>query len=110
MLNPEAMLGIVLLAVALGGGAYASFKNLRGARGPKEKSFVVRVCVLGWLLMLSMPVVLYLLPPPWRYLALAAYLIGVPVLIYRWATIHQLIRIVEGRKHDGGLDEGPART
>jgi hypothetical protein len=100
MINPSVLVGIGLVAVALVGGGYASYRNLRTARGPKEKAFLVRVCIGGWLLMLSMPVAVILVPPPWRYAVAVAYLVAVPLLIYRWATVHQLIRIVEARERD----------
>jgi hypothetical protein len=107
MINPAVMVGIALVTVALVGGGYASYRNIRAARGPKERAFVTRVCIAGWVLILSMPPVVYLLQTPWNYLAAGAYLVAVPLLIYRWATLHQLIRIVEARERD---DHHPAHA
>ena len=91
--------GIFITAFVIGG--VASYRNIRDARGPKERSYVVRVCALSWGIILSMLVFAYLLPPPWLYVVVGAYFLTTPVLFFRWATTHQLIRKLESRGNEG---------
>jgi len=98
MLRIQIIMGLVLLGVALVGGGLASWSNIRQTRGPRERSFVIRVCLLSWLLILSMLGLMYLLPAPYRYVAMLVYFVGLPILIYRWAKTHQLIRQLDARE------------
>jgi Ca2+/Na+ antiporter len=92
------IIGGVIFATAVAIGGLASFRNIREARGPKERSYVLRACAISWSIILSMLVSAYLLHPPWLYLVMAAYFVVTPVLFFRWATTHQLIREVERRE------------
>lgn len=98
MLRFQIIAGLILLGIALIGGGLASWSNIRQARGPRERAFVIRVCLLSWALILSMLGLMYLLPSPYRYVAMLAYFVGLPLLIYRWARTHQLIRLLEERE------------
>lgn len=100
MLTFKAMFGLTLLAIAIGGGGWASWVNIRQAQGPRERSFVIRICLISWLLILSMLGCMYALPSPLRYAAVLFYFAGLPLLIYRWAKTHQLIRKLEARPQD----------
>ncbi len=97
MLTFRAMFGLTLVAVALIGGGWASWANIQQTKGPRERRFVVRICVSAWLLILSMLGLMYILPPPYRYVVMLFYFFGVPFLIYRWSKTHQLIRLMEAR-------------
>lgn len=92
------LIGGALFVTAFIIGGLASYKNIRDARGPKERSYVWRVCALSWGIILSMLVLAYLVHPPWLYGVVAAYFIATPILFYRWATTHQLIRELERRE------------
>lgn len=100
MLTFRALFGFTLLAVALIGGGLASWSNVRQARGPRERAFVVRICILSWMLILSMLGLMYALPSPYRYGAMLFYFVGLPLLIYRWSKTHQLIRLMEAREQE----------
>lgn len=100
MLTTKIIIGLLLTAVALLGGAIASYYNIRNSRGPKERAFVTKACVIAWAVILSMLVAVYLLPAPWRYAAAAGYFIVCPILVYKWATTHQLIRMVEDKERE----------
>jgi len=107
MLTIRAIFGLSLLAIALVGGGWASWANIRAAQGPKERGFVIRICLLSWLLILSMLGLMYILPSPLRYAAMLFYFVGLPALIYRWSRTHQLIRRLEARTEKGS-DRSPA--
>lgn len=100
MLTFRAIFGLTLVGFAVIGGGWASWVNIRQTRGPRERSFVVRICVAAWLLILSMLGLMYVLPAPYKYLAMLFYFFGVPFLIYRWSKTHQLIRLMESRTAD----------
>lgn len=89
-----------MIGVALAGGLYASYVNIRNARGPRERKFVIRACAVGWALILSMLAVIYWLPAPYRYVAALIYFLAIPVLIYRWALTHQMIRLLDERDRE----------
>ncbi len=100
MLSLAAIVGITLLGAAFVGGGYASYVNVRNARGPRERRFVVRVCALGWLIVLSMLALVYALPAPHRYVVALGYFIVTPIIIYRWALTHQMLRVLDAREKD----------
>jgi len=104
--------GVLLLALV------ATFLNVRNTRGPKERRFVVRACVATWALFVSFLLLLYFVGPPWRYVIVVVYVVAFPVFIYRWSTMHQLIRHIDERdsqvedkaetdREDAGKDASP---
>lgn len=100
MLSFKAILGLALVGAALVGGGYASLINLRNVQGPRERRFVARVCAIGWLIVLSMLSLIYWFPPPYRYLIALGYFIVTPILVYRWALTHQMLRVLDARERD----------
>jgi hypothetical protein len=107
MVSVRILAGVAITAVALVGGGVATYLNIRNSRGPKEKAFVTRACTVAWAVILSMLAAVYLLPPPWRYIAAGGYFIVCPILVYKWATTHQLIRVLEERENDGAANGKP---
>jgi hypothetical protein len=95
--NPSFLIGGILFATAFVIGGLASYRNVRDSRGPRERRYVLRMCVLTWVVILSMLVSAYVLHPPWLYYVVGAYFVVTPVLFYRWAHTHQLIREMERR-------------
>lgn len=100
MFSATTIFGLVLVSVALIGGGVATYANIRNAKGPRERAFVLRICIAGWAIILSMLALMYVLEPPYRYITAFAYFVVTPWLIYRWSTTHQLIRILESRERD----------
>jgi hypothetical protein len=101
MMSLKAIIGFSIMGVALLIGIVASVLSVSGAKGPKERQFVIRACLGWWAIILSMLVLLYYVPSPYRFYLFAGYLILYPVLIYKWSTLHQLIRMVEQREAGG---------
>ena len=93
--------GLVLLA-AIVGGALGTITNIRNAKGPKERAFVIRSCLSVWGLVILMLVAVTFLPSPFRYIVLVIFFFVFPVFIYRMATLHQLIRVVDERDAQEG--------
>ena len=105
MLSVSVLLGILLMGVAILGGALATYHNVRNAKGPKERAFVIKICAISWIIIISLLLFVYGLPPPYRYVVLFLYFVGCPILIYKWATMHQLIRLLEQKE----LEDNPPR-
>ncbi|MBN1270191.1 MAG: hypothetical protein JXB04_11430 [Kiritimatiellae bacterium] len=99
----EIWLGVFVFVIALAGGALGTITNIRNAKGPKERAFVIRSCAIIWGLVIFLLAAVTCLPSPYRYIVLVAFLFVFPVFIYRMATLHQLIRVLE---HRNGEDEG----
>jgi Ca2+/Na+ antiporter len=78
-------------------GLIATVRNITTSRGPKERRFVRRVCLTIWGLFVSMILLVYLFGPPYRYIIVAFYFILFPLSVYRWSTMHQLIRHIDER-------------
>ena len=100
MISIRMLLGLCLFLLAVGVGLLASFHNVRNSKGPKEKAYVLRVCVIFWVLILSLLALVYYLPAPYRYIATFAYFVACPVFVYKTSKTHQLIRIIEERERE----------
>ena len=96
-LSPKALVGIVLVGAALIGLFVASVLNVRSARGRRERRYLMIVTPLIWAIALSLLALMYTLPSPWRYIVLAAYLLGLPIFVYQTSLRRQIIRESESR-------------
>lgn len=84
------------MALAVAFGLFATFQNIRTARGIRERRFVFLNCMAMWVVtILVFSGVLYL-QTPWRYLILALYFVVVPPAVYLSSFRRQLIRRAEG--------------
>jgi hypothetical protein len=95
ILSARAIFGGLLMGAALLVGVVATYYNIHQSRGPKERSFTVRVCVASWLVVAWMLACAYFLPSPYRFYTTAAFLVICPLLVYKLAHTQALIRMVE---------------
>ncbi len=102
MISIPALIGSFFFLFAIGVGVTASYLNVKRAHGPKEKSFVLKVSLVSWMVIFSMLACAYFLKPPLLYLVMAGYFIVCPILVYQWSTKHQLIRLLEERENGDG--------
>lgn len=98
MLSFPALIGSVIFLAALGMGVTATYLNVKRAQGPRERTFVLRISLMCWALLLTLLASAYFLRPPWLYLVMFGYFVVCPILVYRWSTKHQLLRVVERRE------------
>lgn len=96
-LSARAIIGFLVMGVAISGGIVATYYNVRNVSGPKERVFVVQVCTVSWLIVLSLLLFAYFLPSPHRFVVAGLYLIVCPLMVFRWTNKHQLIRMIEER-------------
>ena len=96
-LSVQAITGIALLAIALGGLAIAGSLNIIHAKWPSERRFLFVATTILWVLLFGLMSMMYFFPSPWRFVVLGLYFILIPVLIYRISLRRQLIREYETR-------------
>lgn len=97
VLTPQIWMGLGALGFTLALGLVLSWLNVRGSQGPKERRYVTRACTGSLVLMLVVVGGGYFLESPYRYIVMLIGLFGIPVLIYRSAKVHLLIREMESR-------------
>jgi hypothetical protein len=97
-LNVQVVVGAVLtLATALSV-FIASVLNIRTARGPRERRFLILVTPLLWAVVVSFVALLYWLEAwPSRITILISYFVIAPVFMYRCSRRRLLIRELESR-------------
>ena len=96
-LSIQAIVGIALLAIALGGLAIAGTLNIAQAKWPGERRFLLVTTSILWVLLIGLMSMMYYFPSPWRFIVLGLYFILIPVLFYRISLRRQLIREYEIR-------------
>ena len=96
-LSARAIIGLLVMGTAILGGVVATYYNVRNVSGPKERAFVIQVCTVSWLIVLSLLLFAYFLPSPHRFIVAGLYLVVCPMMVYRWTNKHQLIRMIEER-------------
>ena len=89
-------------------GIYFSIKN---TGGPRERAFVIRASVLGWLLVIAFVAGTLLTPQPHRYWLWLAYGILLPVGIFAWNRRQLQIRQEESgqRSESDAAPDGGGR-
>lgn len=105
----SAWAGLLLTAVALLIGGAATITNIRNVRGPRERRFVLFHCAAAWTAILALLVLVAVTPSPWRFLWLIPYFVHLPLAIYRYASKHQLIRVLEEREAEAAGKRGKSR-
>lgn len=106
MLTINAWLGLLITAFALVVGGFATLTSIRGARGPRERRFVLWHCAGAWTAILLLLGLVVVTPFPWNLAWLGLYFIHLPIAIYRFASKHQLLRVLESR--EAGRERDPA--
>ncbi len=96
-LSARAIIGLLVMGMAILGGIIATYYNVRNVAGPKERTFVIQVCTVSWLIVLSLLLFAYFLPSPHRFVVAGLYLVVCPLMVFRWTNKHQLIRMIEER-------------
>jgi hypothetical protein len=101
-LNVQVAVGAVLTLATVLSVLIASVLNIRTARGPKERRYLLVITPLLWAVVVSFVALLYWLEA-WqsRITILISYFVIVPVFMYRCSRRRLLIRELESR--NGGF-------
>lgn len=84
--------GIAGILIGLMGGIVGTWASIRNTGGPRERSFVVRACVVLWAGGIVFLALMFLLPMPWRFLLWIPYGILLPLGIIAGNRAQQRIR------------------
>jgi hypothetical protein len=57
------------------GGAIGTWCSIRNTGGPRERTFIVRAAIGGWIFVLAFVAGLFLLPQPYNFLLWVPYLV-----------------------------------
>lgn len=80
-------------------GTLATFKNVRSAKGPKERAFVARSNISAWIVVCLFFSLLYFVRHPYNYLIVLLYFAVFPFAVYQFCTRRLLIRRLEEIHH-----------
>ncbi len=96
-LSGHFLLGLLIAGTTLVSALAATVNTVRSCRGPLERRFVLWNVAGAWSVLAALFVLMYVVPPPWRYLFLIPYFVHLPVAIYRFTNKALLIREYESR-------------
>lgn len=89
-------------AVGIAGGAIGTYFSIKDTDGPRERSFMIRVAAIAWVVVTAFVVGLVLLPRPFNWWLWAPYVVALPLSI-RWCNRRQLrIRAEEAASRVSG--------
>ena len=87
--------GIIGGVLGLVGGVIGSYFSIRNTKGPRERSFVVKFVLLGWIAIMVFLLLLFTLPGAYKHLLWIPYVILLPVSIRYGNRRQQAIRETE---------------
>ena len=71
--------GILGAGIGIIGGIVGTCFSIRNTNGPRERSFMVKACIVGWIAIAIFIVLMLMLPAPYRYLLWIPYGILLPL-------------------------------
>ena len=80
-MNPGVIGGIVGGAVGVAGGMFGTYCSIKNTNGPRERAFMIKVSVIGWIAILVFLGLLFALPSPYRWFLWIPYGILLPLAI-----------------------------
>ena len=74
--------------IGLMGGAIGTYFSIKNTGGPRERAFMIRLSILGWIGITAFLAVLLVVPQPWK---MVIWIIYVPALMWfiRWGNHRQ---------------------
>lgn len=77
------------------GGVYGTWNSIQQTNGPRERTFVVKLAVLYWIVVPIFLVLVFVLPDPWNYYIWLPYGLWLTYTIRRSSIKQQTIREAE---------------
>jgi phosphotransferase system glucose/maltose/N-acetylglucosamine-specific IIC component len=87
--------GIIGSVIGLMGGIVGTYCSIKNTNGPKERGFMIKVCIIGWIGITLFLVLMFLLPNPYRFYLWIPYGIILPIAIIKGNKIQAKIRQAE---------------
>lgn len=91
-MNPEMLIGALLVAVSLGGTLIIAFRNIAQSRG-RTRAYALRACSSLFLMVAAFIASLWYLPSPWRFIAAACWLFLITFAHYRFIVRYQIMML-----------------
>jgi hypothetical protein len=85
-------------ALGLMGGIYGTYCSIKNTNGPKEKAYIIKASIIGWIGITVFLVLMFLLQNPYRFLIWIPYGILLPIAIIKGNKIQAKIRKEESDK------------
>ena len=96
-MHPGTIGGIIGGLGGLFGGIIGTYCSIKNTNGPRERAFIIKVCVIGWIAILVFVGLMIALPNPYRYFLWIPYGILLPLSIIRGNRKQQKIRQEESQ-------------
>ncbi|MCK4660025.1 MAG: hypothetical protein KAV82_10935 [Phycisphaerae bacterium] len=91
-MHPGWIGGIIGGVIGVLGGAVGTYYSVKNTKGPKERAFMVKCAIYGWMGIVVFLVLLIVLPNPYRWLLWAPYGILLSLAIRKGNAVQQRIR------------------
>ena len=92
--------GIAGSIIGCAGGIIGSYFSIKNVNGPKERAFMIKCVVVGWITIAVFLTLLFLLPNPYRYLLWIPYCIALPLGIFYGNRRQNMIRESEREQNN----------
>jgi hypothetical protein len=80
--------GVVGGALGIAGGVVGTYFSIKNTAGPRERAFMVRTAIIGWLAISAFLLGLFLFPHPYSMLLWAPYVVAL-IWAIRWCNRRQ---------------------
>jgi Ca2+/Na+ antiporter len=101
-MNPGLIGGLVGGGFGLLGGVIGTYASIKNTSGPRERAFMIRASIVGWIGVTMFLVGLMLLPRPFNFLLWLPYAIVLPLAILWCNRRQQAIRAEEAAASAAG--------
>ena len=84
--------------IGLIGGIIGTYFSIKNTNSPKEKTFMIKISIIGWIGIIAFLALMFLLPSPYRFFLWIPYGIILPIVIIKGNKILAKIRQEESNK------------
>ncbi|MCK5450986.1 MAG: hypothetical protein KAI70_04395 [Candidatus Omnitrophica bacterium] len=90
--------GIVGSIIGLVGGIIGTYCCIKNTNGPKEKAFMIKISIFGWIGIIVFLTLIFLLPGYYRFYLWVPYGIILPIVIVKGNKMQTKIRKEESKE------------
>ncbi len=97
-MTPGVLGGVIGSVVGILGGLIGTYYSIHNTNGPRERGFMVKCAIYGWIGVTVFLVLLFLLPHPYRWFLWVPYGVVLPIAIIKCNQIQSRIRTEETKR------------